>query len=106
MTYGDGWIATREASTLTGPIGARPALDTEALDPPITEVLAPIAGIYRTRHAGEDLPIPESEDPARRTAVLRTLAQSPGAAAALAGLHRGIMSFGSSFMIDLRPHYV
>lgn len=105
MTDGDRWIATREASTLTGSFGARPPLDTEALAPPIIEVLAPIAGIYRARHAGEDLPIPESEDPARRTAVLRTLALSPGAAAP-AGLHRGIMSLASSFMIDLRPHYV
>jgi len=106
MTGRDRWIATREVSTLTGSIGARPPLDTEALDPPTTEVPAPIAGICRARHAGEDLRIPESEDPARRTAVLRTLAQSPGAVAALAGLHRRIMSLASCCMIDLRRHHV
>jgi hypothetical protein len=81
-------------------------LDTEALGPPITKVLGPTAGIYRARHAGEDLRIPESEDPARRIAVSRTLAQSPGAAAAPAGLRTGIMSLASSFVIDLRPYYV
>jgi hypothetical protein len=106
MVDAEGWIGTRETSMPTGPTGARPPLDAETLDRPIAEAPVAIARMRRARHACEDLPIPESEDPAQRTAVLRTLAQSPGAAAALAGLYGGIMSLASSLMIDLRPHYV